>query len=263
MVLHDACSRLFSMGMESVLALLFKKRFRNFRPASQPAQPFRTENAAKWRQFARQTRVHGIDLGMYGVRQKDGTKNIWDERASRPASQPAIPDEVSRNEKKNFALKVPESQKILKSQKGPAHKARTGLQWPSGRKLAAPLMKRQFRKLTRTPTGPVTCTRGVGTFFCNRAHVFSGPAQRLHGHCVSFQRSTLPGQLVSRLDLHSRGSESLAECLKKCKPRATKNGEISVSHLFAKHRTRFCPSETHTNTLGLVRAKTRQNDFRG
>ena len=124
------------------------------RPASQPAQPFRTENAAKWRQFARQTRVHGIDLGMYGVRQKDGTKNIWDERASRPASQPAIPDEVSRNEKKNFALKVPESQKILKSQKGPAHKARTELQWPSGRKLAAPLMKRQFRKLTRTPTGP-------------------------------------------------------------------------------------------------------------
>ena len=110
-------------------------------------------------------------------------------------------------------------------------------------------MKRQFRKLTRTPTGPVTCTRGVGTFFCDSAHVFSGPAQRLHGHCVSFQRSTLPGQLVSRLDLHSRGSESLAECLKKCKPRATKNGEISVSHLFAKHRTRFCPSEnttTHT-----------------
>ena len=131
MVLDDACSRLFSMGMESVLALLFKKRFRNFRPASQPAQPFRTENAAKWRQFARQARVHGIDLGMYGVRQKDGTKNIWDERASRPASQPAIPDEVSRNEKKNFALKVPESQKILKSQKGPAHKARTELQWPS------------------------------------------------------------------------------------------------------------------------------------
>ena len=62
--------------------------------------------------------------------------------------------------------------------------------------------------------------------------------------CVSFQRSTQPGQLLSRLDLHSRGSESLAEFLKKCKPRATKKEEISVSHLFAKHRTRFCPSET-------------------
>ena len=150
------------------------------RPASQPAQPFRTENAAKWRQFARQTRVHGIDLGMYGVRQKDGTKNIWDERASRPASQPAIPDEVSRNEKKNFALKVPESQKILKSQKGPAHKARTELQWPSGRKLAAPLMKRQFRKLTRTPRS-------------HRTHRTTRSRQRVRNRVVMTHPGSHPG----------------------------------------------------------------------
>ena len=45
--------------------------------------------------------------------------------------------------------------------------------------------------------------------------------------------------------------------------RVGQNVEISVSHLFAEHRTRFCPSENHTNTLGLDRAKTRQNDFRG
>ena len=78
------------------------------RPASQPAQPFRTENAAKWRQFARQTRVHGIDLGMYGVRQKDGTKNIWAERASRPASQPASQPFRTRNAAKwrQFARKA-------------------------------------------------------------------------------------------------------------------------------------------------------------
>ena len=46
-------------------------------PQNQPAsQPFRMQIAARWRQFARKTRRHGIDLGLYGVSQKDRTKNI-------------------------------------------------------------------------------------------------------------------------------------------------------------------------------------------